>query len=146
MFVPSTRIFFPNLNFTNQLQRTGKSSACNVVKVADNSSVRPSGPFIRNKLNSIDETVPRMIAIRQPKGPEGKGFTAACRAVRLPGMQQFFLIFSYPRFRIELNLFSISLQVSWWNKHKLSKNKKQKISLYSLMSKDSQNNNKNKNY
>lgn len=67
-------------------QRTGKSSACNVVKVADNSSTRPSGLFIRNKLNSIDETVPRMIAIRQPKGPEGKGFSNACRAIRLPGV------------------------------------------------------------
>lgn len=49
-------------------------------------AVRPSGLFIRNKLNSIDETVPRMIAIRQPKGPEGKGFATLCRAFRLPGM------------------------------------------------------------
>lgn len=34
-----------------------------------------------------------MIAIRQPKGPEGKGFTIACRAVRLPGKKKmkFFL-------------------------------------------------------
>lgn len=70
---------------SDRFQRTGKSSACNVVKVADNSSTRPSGLFIRNKLNSIDETVPRMIAIRQPKGPEGKGFSNACRAIRLPG-------------------------------------------------------------
>lgn len=57
-----------------------------MVKVADNLSVRPAGLFIRNKLNSIDETVPRMIAIRQPKGPDGKGFAVTCRAVRLPGM------------------------------------------------------------
>lgn len=72
---------------TNNLffQRNGKSSACNVVKVSDNSASRPERLLTRIKINSIDDSVPRVIVLRQPKGPEGHGFGPATRMLRLPG-------------------------------------------------------------
>lgn len=70
--------------FTNQ--RSGKSSACNVIKITDN-VVRPDRLLSRLKVNSVDESVPRMIAVRTPKGPSsGKGFAASARLPRLPGI------------------------------------------------------------
>lgn len=67
------------------VQRNGKTSACNVVKVIDNSATRPERMITRLKINSIDDSVPRVIVIRPPKGPDGIGFGAATRMPRLPG-------------------------------------------------------------
>lgn len=67
------------------VQRNGKTSACNVVKVIDNSAQRPERMITRLKINSIDDSVPRVIVIRPPKGPDGIGFGAATRMPRLPG-------------------------------------------------------------
>ncbi|XP_055310650.1 cold shock domain-containing protein E1 isoform X3 [Sitodiplosis mosellana] len=68
-------------------QRNGKSSACNVVKISENVAPRPDRLLSRLKLNnSIDESVPRLIVIRSPKGPEGKGFSSAYRQPRLVGV------------------------------------------------------------
>lgn len=70
-----------------KLQRNGKSSACNVVKISENVAPRPDRLLSRLKLNnSIDESVPRLVVIRSPKGPEGKGFSSAYRQPRLVGM------------------------------------------------------------
>lgn len=69
-------------------QRNGKTSACNVVKVTDGSGAaaqRPERMLQRLKINSIDDTVPRVIVMRQPKGPAGTGFGVATRVPRLPG-------------------------------------------------------------
>ncbi|XP_037906912.1 cold shock domain-containing protein E1 isoform X3 [Hermetia illucens] len=63
-------------------QRNGKSSACNVVKIND----RPDRLISRLKLNSIDDSVPRLIVIRAPKGPQGKGFSLQARTARIPGV------------------------------------------------------------
>lgn len=72
------------------LQRNGKSSACNVVRVGEPAS-RPNHLFARMKLlNSIDESMPRLVAIRSPKGPEGQGFLSVHRLPRIPG--KFFCI------------------------------------------------------
>lgn len=74
------------------MQRNGKTSACNVVKVNDGSApsaaaiaMRPERMLQRLKINSIDDTVPRVIVMRQPKGPAGVGFGVATRVPRLPG-------------------------------------------------------------
>lgn len=76
-------VFFSFIN----LQRNGKSSACNVVKISENVAPRPDRLLSRLKLNnSIDESVPRLIVIRSPKGPEGKGFSSAYRQPRIVGM------------------------------------------------------------
>lgn len=53
--------------------------------MADNSATRPDHLLSRLKINSIDESVPRLIVIRQPKGPDGKGFNNSVRTPRLPG-------------------------------------------------------------
>lgn len=37
-------------------------------------------------LNSVDENAPRLITIRSPKGPEGKGFSSTFRQPRIVGM------------------------------------------------------------
>lgn len=69
-----------------ELQRNGKSSACNVVKISENATTRPERLLSRLKLNnSIDESVPRLIVIRSPKGPDGKGFSSVYRLPRLVG-------------------------------------------------------------
>ncbi|KAI8040549.1 hypothetical protein M5D96_006492 [Drosophila gunungcola] len=61
-------------------QRNGKSSACNVLKIND----RPDRLISRLKLNG-DDSVPRLILIRAPKGPQGKGFSVLARHPRIPG-------------------------------------------------------------
>ncbi|XP_055841731.1 cold shock domain-containing protein E1 [Episyrphus balteatus] len=63
-------------------QRNGKSSACNVVKIND----RPDRLISRLKLNSTtDDSLPRLIVTRAPKGPQGKGFSPQARLYRIPG-------------------------------------------------------------
>ena len=68
-------------------QRNGKSSACNVVKVMDgNGTVRPERLLARLKINSVDESGPRLIVVRPPKGPDGsRGFAAHHRLPRIAG-------------------------------------------------------------
>ncbi|XP_034103785.1 cold shock domain-containing protein E1 [Drosophila albomicans] len=61
-------------------QRNGKSSACNVLKIND----RPDRLISRLKLNGEDG-IPRLILIRAPKGPQGKGFSVLARHPRIPG-------------------------------------------------------------
>lgn len=73
------------------MQRTGKSSASNLVKVTDNNAmVRPDRILTRLKINSIDESLPRVVVTRQPKGPDGIGFSSIARLQRLPGKSVFF--------------------------------------------------------
>ncbi|XP_011181278.1 cold shock domain-containing protein E1 isoform X1 [Zeugodacus cucurbitae] len=62
-------------------QRNGKSSACNVVKIND----RPDRLISRLKLNA-DDTVPRLIITRAPRGPQSKGFLPQARIARIPGI------------------------------------------------------------
>lgn len=62
-------------------QRNGKSSACNVLKIND----RPDRLISRLKLNA-DDSVPRLIVIRAPKGPQGKGFLPQFRNSRISGI------------------------------------------------------------
>ncbi|KAK3918613.1 Cold shock domain-containing protein E1 [Frankliniella fusca] len=65
--------------------RTGKSSACNVTKVCENTQ-RPERLISRLRTTSVDDTGPKLTVLRQPKGPDGtKGFTIA-RVPRLPGV------------------------------------------------------------
>ncbi|XP_060521185.1 cold shock domain-containing protein E1 [Cylas formicarius] len=64
--------------------RSGKSSACNVVKVTD-VQARPERLISRLRTISLDDTGPKLIAIRQPKGPDTKGFLAEARTRRLVG-------------------------------------------------------------
>ena len=47
-------------------QRTGKTSACSVNKVQETS--RPDRLISRIKINSIDESAPRLTTLRAPKG------------------------------------------------------------------------------
>ncbi|XP_005177682.2 cold shock domain-containing protein E1 [Musca domestica] len=61
-------------------QRNGKSSACNVLKIND----RPDRLISRLKLT--DDTLPRLIVIRAPKGPQPKGFLPQARLPRIPGI------------------------------------------------------------
>ncbi|KRT84375.1 hypothetical protein AMK59_218, partial [Oryctes borbonicus] len=66
-------------------QRSGKSSACNVVKVSD-VQARPERLISRLRTISLDDAGPRLIVIRQPKGPDGsKGFSTDVRQTRQPG-------------------------------------------------------------
>lgn len=73
------------------MQRNGKSSACNVVKVMDgNGTVRPERLLARLKINSVDESGPRLIMLRKPKGPDGtRGFSAQHRVPRIAGEWDF---------------------------------------------------------
>ncbi|XP_035793384.1 cold shock domain-containing protein E1-like [Anopheles albimanus] len=67
-------------------QRNGKTSACNVNKLVDANGPRPERLISRIKLNSADDSGPRLTAIRAPKGPDGtKGFHSSVRASRLAG-------------------------------------------------------------
>ncbi|KXJ84117.1 hypothetical protein RP20_CCG017526 [Aedes albopictus] len=66
--------------------RNGKTSACNMIKVADANGVRAERLLSRIKLNSVDDSGPRLTVIRAPKGPDGtKGFHISVRAPRLVG-------------------------------------------------------------
>ena len=54
-----------------QSQRNGKYSACNVVKIGETQTTRPE----RLTRVKVDECGPRVVVIRNPKGPDGtKGF------------------------------------------------------------------------
>lgn len=67
-------------------QRSGKSSACNVAKIFDGVQTRPER-ISRLKVNSIEDTGPKILVIRAPKGPDGtKGFLSSIRANRMPGV------------------------------------------------------------
>ncbi|XP_026474088.1 cold shock domain-containing protein E1-like [Ctenocephalides felis] len=67
-------------------QRSGKSSACNVVKVTD-IQARPERLISRLRVSSLEETGPRLTVSRQPKGPDGsKGFQSSARQPRQPGV------------------------------------------------------------
>lgn len=67
-----------------QNPRNGKSSACSVVKVGE--SQRPERLLNRVSKLSVDESAPRLVAIRQPFGPDGtRGFNLS-RALRKPGL------------------------------------------------------------
>lgn len=62
--------------------------------MADNSAARPDRLLSRLKINSIDESVPRLIVTRQPKVPDGKGFNNLARLARLPGKHTMVFNFS----------------------------------------------------
>ncbi|XP_072396506.1 RNA-binding protein Unr isoform X3 [Diabrotica undecimpunctata] len=65
--------------------RSGKSSACNVVKVND-VQARPERLISRLRTISVDDTGPKLTVVRQPKGPDGsKGFLTEARVKRIPG-------------------------------------------------------------
>ncbi|KAL1516675.1 hypothetical protein ABEB36_000556 [Hypothenemus hampei] len=65
--------------------RSGKSSACNVVKVSD-VQARPERLISRLRTVSLDDAGPKLLVVRQPKGPDGtKGFSSEFRTQRLPG-------------------------------------------------------------
>ncbi|XP_050072684.1 cold shock domain-containing protein E1-like [Anopheles maculipalpis] len=71
------------------VQRNGKTSACNVVKINDANGPRPERLISRIKLNSVDDSGPRLTVIRAPKGPDGtKGFLPSARAPRLVGKSE----------------------------------------------------------
>uniref|UniRef100_A0A182WM01 CSD domain-containing protein n=1 Tax=Anopheles minimus TaxID=112268 RepID=A0A182WM01_9DIPT len=71
---------------TNQASRNGKTSACNVVKINDANGPRPERLISRIKLNSVDDSGPRLTVVRAPKGPDGtKGFHPSVRTPRLAG-------------------------------------------------------------
>lgn len=57
------------------------------MKVMDgNGTVRPERLLARLKINSVDETGPRLIVVRPPKGPDGsRGFAAQYRMPRIAG-------------------------------------------------------------
>ncbi|CAG9855914.1 unnamed protein product [Phyllotreta striolata] len=73
--------------------RSGKSSACNVVKVSkwclsySDVQARPERLISRLRTVSVDEAGPKLTLVRQPKGPDGsKGFSLEARAKRIPGL------------------------------------------------------------
>uniref|UniRef100_A0A8D8WKU3 Cold shock domain-containing protein E1 n=1 Tax=Cacopsylla melanoneura TaxID=428564 RepID=A0A8D8WKU3_9HEMI len=66
--------------------RTGKSSACNVVKINEN-QVRPERLISRLRTTSLEDNGPKMTVTRQPRGPDGsRGFGPALRAKHTPGV------------------------------------------------------------
>ncbi|KAL1456190.1 hypothetical protein WDU94_000937 [Cyamophila willieti] len=66
--------------------RTGKSSACNVVKTNEN-QVRPERLISRLRTTSLEDNGPKMTVTRQPRGPDGsRGFGPALRAKHTPGV------------------------------------------------------------
>ncbi|XP_021919018.1 cold shock domain-containing protein E1 isoform X2 [Zootermopsis nevadensis] len=68
-------------------QRTGKSSACNVTKVSDAPrQERPERLISRLRTISLEEAGPKLMVVRQPKGPDGtRGFNADVRQPHAPG-------------------------------------------------------------
>ncbi|XP_041860809.1 cold shock domain-containing protein E1 isoform X6 [Melanotaenia boesemani] len=72
-------------------QRTGKCSACNVRRVSEGSKpvVTPRPDRLVNRLKSItldDASAPRLVIVRQPRGPDSsKGFSVE-RKTRQPGV------------------------------------------------------------
>ncbi|XP_055613543.1 cold shock domain-containing protein E1 isoform X2 [Uranotaenia lowii] len=69
-------------------QRNGKTSACNMIKVSsDMNGLRAERLLSRIKLNSVDDSGPRLTVVRAPKGPDGtKGFHISARTPRLVGI------------------------------------------------------------
>ncbi|XP_044257145.1 cold shock domain-containing protein E1 [Tribolium madens] len=66
--------------------RSGKSSACSVVKVSD-VQARPERLISRLRTVSVDDAGPKLTVLRQPKGPDGsKGFSSEARVIRVPGI------------------------------------------------------------
>ncbi|XP_058792775.1 cold shock domain-containing protein E1 [Phymastichus coffea] len=66
-------------------QRSGKSSACNVVRISDAVQQRPERLIVRLRTTSLEDNGPKLTVVRQPKGPDGtKGFSQE-RIQRLPG-------------------------------------------------------------
>lgn len=56
------------------------------MKIQD-ASPRPERLISRIKINSIDESAPRLTVIRAPKGPDGSsGFSIEARTPRIAGM------------------------------------------------------------
>ncbi|XP_070696437.1 cold shock domain-containing protein E1 isoform X4 [Pempheris klunzingeri] len=72
-------------------QRTGKCSACNVRRVSEGPKpvVTPRPDRLVNRLKSItldDASAPRLVIVRQPRGPDNsKGFSVE-RKIRQPGV------------------------------------------------------------
>uniref|UniRef100_A0A4W3I6G2 Cold shock domain-containing protein E1 n=1 Tax=Callorhinchus milii TaxID=7868 RepID=A0A4W3I6G2_CALMI len=72
-------------------QRTGKCSACNVLRVSEGikAVAAPRPDRLVHRLKSItldDASAPKLVVLRQPKGPDStKGFTAE-RKIRQPGV------------------------------------------------------------
>ncbi|XP_042348005.1 cold shock domain-containing protein E1 isoform X9 [Plectropomus leopardus] len=72
-------------------QRTGKCSACNVRRVSEGPKpvVTPRPDRLVNRLKSItldDASAPRLVIVRQPRGPDNsKGFNVE-RKIRQPGV------------------------------------------------------------
>lgn len=57
-----------------------------MIKVPDVNGMRAERLLSRIKLNSVDDSGPRLTVIRAPKGPDGtKGFQFSVRAPRLVG-------------------------------------------------------------
>ncbi|XP_055621287.1 cold shock domain-containing protein E1 isoform X2 [Toxorhynchites rutilus septentrionalis] len=68
-------------------QRNGKTSACNMIKVSDTNGMRAERLLSRIKINSVDDSGPRLMVLRAPKGPDGTiGFHISVRAPRLVGI------------------------------------------------------------
>lgn len=58
-------------------QKTGKSSACSIARImpAGGQSRRPQRLISQLKTMSLDQSKPRLVVVRQPRGPDGtKGF------------------------------------------------------------------------
>ncbi|XP_073973072.1 cold shock domain-containing Unr isoform X2 [Rhodnius prolixus] len=74
-------------------QRNGKSFACNVSKIGDGSNgsgtatqaPRPERLMLRRSLPSGDENGPRLVVVRQPKGPSDQPWSKSARCPRCPG-------------------------------------------------------------
>jgi cold shock CspA family protein len=59
-------------------QRSGKYSACNIVKIGETQAVRPE----RLTRVKVEESGPKVVVIRNPRGPDGtKGFNSRTKAV-----------------------------------------------------------------
>ncbi|XP_013777445.1 cold shock domain-containing protein E1-like [Limulus polyphemus] len=62
-------------------QRTGKSSACNVLKTGESQPrQRPERLISRLRTMSVEDCGPRVLVVRQPRGPDGtNGFNFFCK-------------------------------------------------------------------
>uniref|UniRef100_A0A0A9YVF5 Cold shock domain-containing protein E1 n=1 Tax=Lygus hesperus TaxID=30085 RepID=A0A0A9YVF5_LYGHE len=70
-------------------QRNGKSFACNVSKLPDGCGVpaaaRPERLMIRRSVPSGDDGGPKLVVVRQPRGPSEASFSKVARSPRPPG-------------------------------------------------------------
>ncbi|XP_015595682.1 cold shock domain-containing protein E1 [Cephus cinctus] len=69
-------------------QRTGKSSACNVMRLSDAVQQRPERLISRLRTISLEETGPKLMVVRQPKGPDGTRGFGQERTQHTPGAIQ----------------------------------------------------------